>query len=432
MTRMNSNLNDQLQDEIRQLQSRLDEANDTLDAIRNGQIDALVVNGKDGHSLYTLRSADQAYRVFIEQMNEGAVTLNSSGLIVYSNSRFASLVNQPLSKVLGNQFSNFITEDCKTIFEDLFERGWRKNVKSQLLLVPAENPVPVQLSLNVLELEEETALSIIITDLTLQKENERQLMMKNKQLESLNEALLNSNHDLQQFASVASHDLQEPIRKIQVFSKFLKDRAFDELSEQSKVYVDKIITCTQRMKILIIDILTYSRLSANDSGFQPVNLRNLFEEIIEDFDLRVMERNARIELGELPVVEGNKGQLRQVFHNLISNALKFTLPDKSPIIIIKEKELDARELGVSLINEKEYCRISIKDNGIGFDEKFAYSIFSLFEKLNPKSSFEGSGIGLSIAKKIIDKHHGLIIAKSTIGKGSEFNIILPYKHSIGK
>jgi PAS domain S-box-containing protein len=427
---MNNNSHEDLRVEIDQLRSKLNEVNDTLDAIRTGQVDALVVNGHNGHSLYTLKSADHAYRVFIEQMAEGAVTLNADGLIIYSNSQFAKLIKRPLSKVLGSTFPDFIAPAHKELVYDLLARGWHHNAKSEVFMKSGDAQIPVQVSINALELEDENALSIIVTDLTGQKEIERELKIKNEQLEKLNVALISSNHDLQQFASVASHDLQEPLRKIQVFSKFLKDRSFNELADSSKQYVEKIISCAQRMKGLIIDILTYSRLSTNESNTEFVDLNELFLEILEDFDLRVIEKNAQVTLHELCTIEGNKGQLRQVFHNLVSNALKFSAPERTPSLIIQTKELNAKELGVSLDNENNYCRITVTDNGIGFDEKYASAIFSLFETLNPKTSFEGSGIGLAIAKKIIDKHHGLIIAKSAIGAGSEFNVILPFKQPV--
>jgi light-regulated signal transduction histidine kinase (bacteriophytochrome) len=253
------------------------------------------------------------------------------------------------------------------------------------------------------------------------------LKLKNEQLVALNEALINSNHDLQQFASVASHDLQEPLRKIQVFSKFLKDRSFNELSDDARQSVDKIITSAQRMKVLIVDILTYSRLSADKGPPEKVDMGVLTREILEDLDLKIIEKRATVVVDKLCVVEGNKGQLRQVFTNLISNALKFTKPGENPSVTIKMKPLHADELGVSLDKPEDYCRVSIKDSGIGFDERFASSIFSLFEKLNPKNSYEGSGIGLAIAKRIVEKHHGLIIARSAPGQGAEFNVVLPYR-----
>ena len=424
---MNKLSDAELIDEIDRLRAQLAEANDTLEAIRTGQIDALVVSDHSGPSLFTLNSADRAYRLFIEQMSEGAVTLNSDGLIIYSNSQFARLVQRPLPQVMGNYFSDFVLDEDLPLFNGLLLRAWETNAKSEMRLKAENKKIDVQLSLNMLEMDEDTSLSVIITDLTQQKDIERELTAKNEQLRNLNNALIASNHDLQQFASVASHDLQEPLRKIQVFSKFLKDKGSDQLSETSKVYVDKIFNLSQRMKILIVDILTYSKLSANDALTAPVYLKEIVNEILDDFDLRIAEKNARVEVSDLCTVEGNRGQLRQVFFNLISNALKFVSPDRSPVIAIRMKKLDPVELGVSLDDHSQYCRVTVSDNGIGFEETYASSIFSLFETLNPKTAYEGSGIGLAIAKKIVEKHHGLILAKSKVGEGSEFSIILPIK-----
>jgi PAS domain S-box-containing protein len=415
--------------EVKNLQQQLAVANETLDAIRTGQIDALVVKGHNGHILYTLKSADLSYRIFIERMNEGAVTLSSSGIILYCNSKFASMVHRPLSKVLGCPFIEFISEKCKEEFREVFKKAWTEDTKCEMVLSSPEETLSVKLSLAPLPLEEGISLSIILTDLTHQKRTEQMLKSKNEELERLNDALGKSNIDLQQFASVASHDLQEPLRKIQVFANFLNNRSASELSEQSMLYVEKIMLSASRMKILILDILNYSRLSSDDLRFETVDLRAMFEEILEDFEIRIEEMNAEIVIGELPVVEVNKGQIRQVFQNLISNALKFSHKGVPPKITIERKPVDAKELGLSLPNENDFCRISVQDNGIGFNEKYASSIFSLFAKLNPKSSYEGSGIGLAIAKKIIEKHDGVIIAKSSEGTGAEFNVILPFKHN---
>jgi PAS domain S-box-containing protein len=413
--------------DIEELRSKLNEANDTLEAIRAGQIDALVVSGDNGHTLFTLESADVSYRIFIEKMTEGAVTLSPSGVILYCNSRFASMVHRPLARVLGCPFDDFIVERCKADFRTIFERAWEKDIKREFWISAAGEEIPVQLSLTSLALQSGKTLSVIVTDVSFQKDAEHQLQIKNEQLEVLNEALAKSNHDLQQFASVASHDLQEPLRKIQVFCSFLKEKGVTEIADPSGQYLEKIISSASRMKMLILDILNYSRLSADDPKIEPLNLNAIFDEIIDDFEILIKEKNACVAITSLPIVEGNRGQLRQVFQNLVSNALKFSKPGAAPSISIDRKDVNAHELGLSLPNEKDYCRISVKDNGIGFKEHYASSIFNLFEKLNPKSAYEGSGIGLAIAKKIIEKHHGVIIAKSAEGEGAEFNIILPYK-----
>jgi two-component system CheB/CheR fusion protein len=416
-----------LQNEVERLRAELAEANDTLHAIRTGQIDALIVNDESGHSVFTLTSADRAYRLFIEQMIEGAVTLNVEGLVTYSNSQFARMVQRPLPKIMGNYFLDFILDEDIPLFKEFLSKGWTTNVKCDMRLKGLDKSVDVQMSCNILEMDDDISLSVIVTDLTQQKAIERELKAKNHQLAKLNEALIASNNDLQQFASVASHDLQEPLRKIQVFTKFLIAKASSELSETSQTYLDKIFKAAQRMKALIVDILTYSKLSADDVLVQAVDLKDLVTEILDDFDLRIEEKNASVDVSDLCVVQGNRGQLRQVFHNLISNALKFASPSRPPVISIQSKKLDPREHNLILDNPSCYCLVTVSDNGIGFEEAYASSIFSLFETLNPKSKYEGSGIGLSIAKKIIDKHHGLILAKSKVGEGSEFNVILPLK-----
>jgi PAS domain S-box-containing protein len=415
-----------LHKELAELRHQLDEANDTIEAIRTGQIDAIVVQGDDGHQLYTLKSADQTYRVFIEKMTEGAVTLNRKGLILYCNSQFATMVQLPLSKVIGVSFEQFIADADRVEYAKLFQKSWDKDFRGEVLLSSGNASMPVQLSLTSIELEEGVSLSIIITDLTAQKANQLQLKKNNEQLEEINKALEASNHDLQQFASVASHDLQEPLRKIMIFSNLMQERQ-QELSEESQKYLQKIIDSSSRMKTLIIDILNYSRLSANDAPVECIDLAEMLKELMEDFELIIQEKKAKITVDVLPCIDVNRGQMRQVFQNIISNALKFSKPGKGPVIkvtgrYVAEKSFDSKEQ-----KDGPFCMICIRDNGIGFEEKYVSNIFALFERLNSKDRYEGTGIGLAIAKKVIDKHNGLITATSKEGVGSEFKIILPVK-----
>lgn len=416
---------DQLVSENDNLRLQLEEANETIDAIRTGQIDALVVKGKEGHELYTLKTADQTYRVFIEKMTEGAVTLNQEGIVIYSNSQFASTLNVPLSRVLGEKFDTFISPEYKEQFKDLFEKGWKEDCKGEVILSCKDCLKPFQLSLTTLELDEGISLSIILTDLTLQKETQKQLKSYNEQLEEINYALELSNNDLQQFASVASHDLQEPLRKIQIFSDLLKNKHLNELAPTALGYLEKIISSSARMNTLINDILNYSKLSANDNKFEHTDLKHVVTELIDDFEILIKEKNATIMVEDLPCIEANPGQMRQVFQNLLSNALKFSKKGERPLIIFKnEKDVDTGSIFQNQ-QEFEYCSISVKDNGIGFDEKYTNNIFTLFKRLHTKDQYEGTGIGLSITKKIIEKHNGTVIAKSKEGEGSEFIIVLP-------
>ncbi len=414
--------------ELEELRYQFEEARETIDAIRNGQIDALVVEGKDGHQLYTLQTADRTYRVFIEKMTEGAVTLSQQGIILYANTQFANMVKYPLSSVIGLSFDQFITPKAISQYRELFQNCWNADAKGEVYLLCDGDKIPVQLSLTTLELQDGLALSIIITDLSFQKTIQEQLRQRNEQLEIINRALEISNHDLQQFASVASHDLQEPVRKILIFSHLLREN-LDLLSPDSIKYVEKIIESSTRMKRLIIDILSYSRLSANDFGIEEVNLNDVTRELLEDFDLQIEEKNARIIVTNLPLVQGNKGQLRQVFQNIISNALKFVKTDVQPIISISGKRIATKSFNSREDPGGDFALITFEDNGIGFDEIYLSKVFALFDRLNSKDKYEGTGIGMSIAKKIIDKHNGLITASSKEGAGATFKIILPLRHT---
>ena len=410
--------------EIEKLQTELKEANETIEAIRRGEIDAIVIKGKHGNEVYTLESADHTYRVFLEKMSEGAVTLDERGGVQYSNLSFASMVSLTPALVVAELFQDFVADKDKNYFTHLLEQGWKEDIKGEVLLIRNDGYIPVQLSITALRLGRDFTLSILITDLTTQKEAQAQLKLKNDQLAVSNLALGLSNYDLQQFASVASHDLQEPLRKVLIFANTLKDQFASELSETPRTYIDKILSSALRMKVLIVDILNYSRLSEDNNNFESTDLKVLIQELLEDLEMTVEEKKAAIFVDDLPAIPVIRGQMRQVFQNLISNALKFTQKGISPHIDIRSTdELDGFS-GTEGFSGKFY-HIHVKDNGIGFDEKYSKNIFNLFEKLHSKDDYEGSGIGLTICKKIIEKHHGYISVKTKPGAGSDFIVSLP-------
>jgi PAS domain S-box-containing protein len=429
---MNSNahISNDLKRELEETRRQLYEALETIEAIRTGQVDALVVQNGSTHQLYTLKTADQAYRVFIEKMTEGALTLSRDGIILYANSQFSEMIGLPLSAIIGLPFEQFITQPYLPFYKTLFKTSWSSDCKGEVEIFNKEYRTPVQLSLTVLELAEGLSLSIIITDLTLQKTTQRKLEENNRELEHLNQTLEASNHDLQQFASVASHDLQEPLRKIQMFSTLIKNNAAGNLNKEQLFYLEKILGSANRMKALIIDILNYSRLSGENGDFSPTDLNTVLEELLEDFELLIADKDATIVNHGIPVLEANRGQMRQVFQNLVSNALKFSKEGVPPVIEIQSKRLADKSFTSKEQDTGPFCLLTISDNGIGFDEKYATIIFSLFERLHPKDSFEGTGIGLAITKKIIEKHHGLIQVKSILGVGTQFMILLPIKQQL--
>ncbi|PXY43544.1 hybrid sensor histidine kinase/response regulator [Flavobacterium hydrophilum] len=250
-------------------------------------------------------------------------------------------------------------------------------------------------------------------------ERTKELILKNEELEL-------KNHELQQFAWVVSHDLNEPIRKIQIFIKIIKDLYLAK-DDKAVDYVNRTIKSAERMQTLITDLLAYSRLS---SKVQPekTDLNEVLQEVLSDFDYLIERKNATIKTNVLPTIDSIPSQLRQVFQNLIGNALKFSNNIENPVIEITSELIETKDFDGKPSPNGSYCRIIVKDNGIGFDEIYLDRIFIIFQSLNDRQSYEGTGIGLAIAKKIIEKHNGLITAKSQIGQGASFIMILPLEY----
>lgn len=266
------------------------------------------------------------------------------------------------------------------------------------------------------------------TDITEKKLGEQKVALRTKELGDLNRDLEQSNHDLQQFASVASHDLQEPLRKILIFSNLLKERYGASLVDGGGTYLDKILHSALRTKALVTDILNYSRLSSQSFRFERTSLTEVISDILDDLELAIRDKQAEIHLDPLPEVDVIPGQIRQVFQNIVGNALKFTHEGVAPVIRISGERVIAKRFDAPADVKGPYVRVCIRDNGIGFDEKFSTAIFNLFQRLNSKDSYEGTGIGLAITKKIVERHEGLIIAHSREGEGAEFVLLLPLRH----
>ena len=237
------------------------------------------------------------------------------------------------------------------------------------------------------------------------------------------EELQRSNRELEQFAAVASHDLQEPLRKIQAFGDRLRMRFRDQLGEQGQDYIDRMQASAKRMRKLIDDLLEYSRVTTKAQPFAPVNLTEIVREVADDLEARLHQTGGHVEIGELPVVQASPLQMRQLFQNLISNALKFRRPDEPPLVRISVASAAEATSGGS--GHGLQCQIVIEDNGIGFEPQYGERIFELFQRLHGREDYEGTGIGLAICRKIVDRHNGHIVAHSTPGAGSRFVVTLP-------
>ncbi|MCF6406502.1 PAS domain-containing protein [Chitinophaga filiformis] len=255
---------------------------------------------------------------------------------------------------------------------------------------------------------------------------EQRIQERTIALQKANQELESSNAELQQYAFVASHDLKEPLRKIHMFGNMLKERYQDNMEDKAVDYLNRIISSSSRMTNLINDLLRFSRLS-QASFFEQVNLEVIIREILSDLEVLIQEKNATVTVGPMPVIEAVPAQLRQVFQNLLSNAFKFSADGVQPVITITANRIKEKRFESEADPEGPFVCISISDNGIGFDEKYLDKIFVLFQRLHTKDQYEGTGIGLAVARKIIDKHHGLITAHSREKHGATFTIILPVK-----
>ncbi len=256
---------------------------------------------------------------------------------------------------------------------------------------------------------------------------EKRVEERTVQLRSMNERLEESNRELQQFAFIASHDLQEPLRKIQTFSNIVLTKHTPG-DEKARTFLEKIVLSAERLRKLITSLLDYSSIR-QDEVFVPTDLKAVLHDVLNDMELKIKSTNAQVYLGELPEIEALPFQIRQMFQNLVSNAIKFSKECSACELYIEGERVVEKSADAAVSPNGDYCRIVVRDAGIGFNEKYKDKIFEIFQRLNPRGIYEGMGIGLSIVKKVVDRHNGLIAVKSEENIGTEFTIILPVRQT---
>jgi PAS domain S-box-containing protein len=377
-------------------------------------------------------------RKWLEGFLESVLNTSKNGIVSYKpileNGKIIDLkvefANQPIKdllginpeEVVGKQLSQFPSYVRQAGLLDRFIRAAETGEPDEF--ESYYNNQGIQRWIYISLAKRQDALTATFHDITRIKQAEEELKKNITQLQ-------HSNSELEQYAYVASHDLQEPLRKIRIFASQMKDATAEKLDEKSRFYLDKIISSAARMSNLIRDILGFSSLK-KENTFTKTNLNEIIQHCIQDLEVVIAQKNAEIVTGQLHEVEAIALQMNQLFYNLINNALKFTKPGEKPIIKIHSEILKPHEViqYKTLDPQLKYCEIVISDNGIGFDNAFASQIFGLFKRLGNKQTYGGSGIGLALCRKVVENHNGIIYAHSKEGEGANFHIILPLEHKI--
>lgn len=351
-------------------------------------------------------------RVF-EYLREGIafikISSDSRDLIGY-NSSFTKMFDIDIGKAVKVDIMDGrvgLLKNLQVFYELLAEVAGSQKTKDAEVYVDS---IKKWIKLSVFPVEK-TVVGAIFEDITYRKNIEDNLKRALDMAES-------SNKDLEYFAYIASHDLREPLRKVSAFADLLVEESGDSLSEDAKFYIERIVSATGRMQVLIDDLLTYSRITTRGGDFEKTSIEKVIEDVKDNLSVLISENNAQILIeGSLPVLYADPSQMRQLFQNLIANAIKYSREDVSPIIRIRSCKSDKEGM----------VKIELADNGKGFDEKYKDRIFMIFQRLSKRDDTSGTGIGLAVCKRIIERHGGLIDVTSKKDSGTVFSLYLPEK-----
>lgn len=403
--------------EIASLKEQLLESNSIVNAIKEGDVDALVVNNNGVPQLYSLETADYTFRLLIEKFRQGALSISRNGLILYCNDYFSKLVGIPSEKIIGNYLYEYFNdaENFVPIIEAL-----KYGVTTHEIVFKNElekKTFPAYIALTDLEPAVQ-GIGIVVTDLTEKKKHEDALIQHHKELEEKINELNKTNANLEEFIHVVSHDLKEPLRKIVMYNGRI-DASY--LSEADTKSMNVMRVSALRLNSLVDDLVSYSSHTAQEEQ-TDVSLAEIIAEVMDDLEIIITDKKAQIEMGKLPTLKASKVQMRQLFSNLISNAIKYSKTDNNPLIQISQIDNFESEIP----NQPHpFIKIQIKDNGIGMEKSHLLKIFTIFQRLHAKNEYSGNGIGLAICKKIMENHSGHITVESNLNEGTTFNLFFP-------
>jgi PAS domain S-box-containing protein len=379
-----------------------------------------------------IRESENDYRTLTDTLPLMMFSVNNRGIISYTNRWLMEFLGTVPKEFSSGGWQNFVhPADYNAFVKDLqaavqrqipLSGQYRFREKSTgnflwhiFSVIPLKNDKEVVMRWIgfIVDIHAQKQIEQTLKDNRELKEIQQQLVHNQEELQRKVIELNRSNYELEQFAHLASHDLQEPLRKLFFYSDALKQKYGNIVDESGQAMLNNMTSAASRMKELISDLLNYSQLQQQKLQFEMVDLNQIMQEIVRDLDLHIKEKNAVLEIAELPVITGNSMRLRQLFSNLISNSLKYS-----------RKEVPPR-IQIALTSANGKVVISVKDNGIGFEEQYKEKIFELFERLHTRDKFPGTGIGLSICKRITELHQGTISAQSEPNEYSIFEVTLP-------
>ncbi|MGI9602968.1 MAG: sensor histidine kinase [Acidimicrobiales bacterium] len=367
---------------------------------------------------------DFMFRILVDDLPESVCVFGPDGRIVWANRAWLALPGEDfgltVEDIAGHRLEDLLFGPSHV--EPLRER-WRavQSLTPEANLVVQNFPVSEDRTQQLLykawfQGDDPVLYVAVGRDHTAAHRAESRLRESMRRLEE-------SNRDLQDFAYVASHDLQEPLRKIIAFSDRLR-ATVGELDDKPADYLDRVQNAAERMQRLIDDLLTFSRVSTQGEAFEPTSLDDVVAGVLGDLEVAITDCGATVDVGALPDLDADPTQMRQLMQNLIGNALKFRRPDVAPVVTVRA-ELLYNHVIVAGDDPRDHWRITVSDNGIGFDEKYAHKIFTVFQRLHGRNQYEGSGIGLSVCRRIVERHEGQLSAHSVADDGATFVITVP-------
>ncbi|OGW28250.1 MAG: hypothetical protein A2X56_08790 [Nitrospirae bacterium GWC2_57_13] len=365
----------------------------------------------------------------INSMIDTLIVISPEGKILQANAAACALLGYKEEELLGQGMELIFKEAApqgRGAMDELIATG-SVGSGEQIYIAKDGRAIPVLFSGATMRDGDNAiqGLVCVAQDITDRKHAE-------EQLKSFAVKLQKSNKELEEFAYVASHDLQEPLRKVTAFGEQLKTKYGQELGEKGGDYLERMQGAARRMQGLITNLLSYSRVTTKAQPYVPVDLGTVAQEVLSDLEVRIEQTKGRVDVGDLPTIDADPLQMRQLFQNLIGNALKFHRTGEPPVVTIRSSVIVGNGTEGAKAAAGALCRITFADNGIGFEEKDVDRVFGVFQRLHGRSEYEGTGIGLAICRKLVERHGGTITAKSEPGQGTVFTAELPVAHTRGE